>query len=57
MLVKEMEHVDHETLDRIQVEKGFKFYWEVINFLVDYYKKEERLKKEVSMTLGKVDYD
>ena len=57
MLVREMNHVDYETLERIKAERKFNYHWEVINFLIEYYKREERARKEMTMTLGKVDYD
>jgi len=57
MVVQEAKHVDYDALDKIMIEQELEYHWQVIDFLVDYYKKEERLKKEVTMTLGRVDYD
>jgi len=57
MVVKEAKHVDFETMDRIMAKHKFKYHWEVINFLVEYYKSEEAKKKEYCYhILGHADY-
>jgi hypothetical protein len=45
MIVKEAKHVDYGTIDDIMAEHGFT-YWQAINFLIEYYKKEERVRME-----------
>jgi hypothetical protein len=57
MLIEEARHVDYEEIDCIMEKHKFKFHWEVINFLVEYYKKEEAKKKEYCYhILGHADY-
>lgn len=57
MVIQEAKHVDFETMDRIMTKHKLKYHWEVINFLVEYYKSEEAKKKEYNYhILGHADY-